>query len=122
MIYLVIYDFVIESSITIAELSWKSIPNTAIDIHFYEVGLLITSGDQDCSSSVNQTVLSVGNLSYIISTNTTTAVVTNLEADTCYVFGVRVYSTRKGQPGEWTIRVNSTLAESMKCCSRSIHE
>ena len=88
------------------QLSWDALPVVSIDEFFYEISF---SAIQDCSS-VSVSTLPQDYTSFK-NTRSSTAVVTGLEANTCYVFGVRVYSTRTSQPGEWTVSVNSTLPQ-----------
>ena len=105
---LVIASVTVKSSVTFADLSWNALPNTTIDEYFYEIGLSIANADQDCSR-VHPNIIPQP----YTNTSNSTAVVTSLEDNTCYVFGIRVYSTRTGQPGNWTFSINSTLAKGM---------
>ena len=68
---------------------------------FYQVGY---SADIQCNDSID--TLPAG---YTLFGNTTSnsIVVTGLEPDTCYVFGVRVYLRVSG---EWSVIVLRTLA------------
>ena len=96
-------DFTVKTSITFAELSWNTVSNTSIDGYFYEIAV------QECFS-VNPDLLDDGYISYLNTTNGAIEVA-GLESKTCYVFGIRMYSTRTGQPGEWTASVRSTIAK-----------
>ena len=93
------------------QFSWNLLPAVSIDDFFYEIGF---SAIQDCSSVFVSTLPQ--DYTPFKNTSSSNALVTGLEANTCYVFGVRVYSTRTGQPGEWTVSVNSTLAEGILLC------
>ncbi len=68
----------------------------------YQVGYSV---DTQCNDSID--TLPAG---YTLFGNTTSnsTVVTGLEPDTCYVFGVRAHSNRTGNPGEWTVVYNTT--------------
>ena len=105
--FLAIDNFVVETSVTFAELSWDVLPNTVVDDYFYEIGFSATNADQVCSN-VDPSLLPQPYTNTTIST----AEVTGLEDNTCYVFGVRVYSSiRTGQPGNWTVTTRGTLLQ-----------
>ena len=69
----------------------------------YEVGYSIWLPDaQQCANRENIDTLPDG---YTLFGNTTDSsiVVTGLQPGTCYVFGVRVYSSNVQMPGKWTL-------------------
>ena len=86
------------------QLSWNPLPSVAIDELSYEIGF---SPIQDCSTVTVSTLTLPHNYTTFMNTSIGTAEVTGLDPSTCYVFGVRVYSTMTGQLGEWTISVNN---------------
>ena len=95
----------VSTSTTFAQLSWNVLPCTtvSIDTYVYEVGFAVSGNSGQCSQASLP-------LPYINTTNGSVEV-TGLLNDTCYVFGVRVYSLRTGQPGNWSIIFNSTLQQ-----------
>ena len=94
-------------------MSWSLLPDVSIDNYFYEIGIAeIISDHQNCSNVVPNTMP----LSYANTSTNRSIEVTDLKTDTCYEFGVRVYSTITGQPGEWNIRVNSILPSGIVNC------
>ena len=93
-----------QTSIVSVQLSWNPLPAVSIDEFFYEIGF---SAIQDCSSVTVSTLPQ--DYTIFMNTSSSTAVVTGLEPDTCFVFGVRVYSIRTGQPGEWLLSQQLTV-------------
>ena len=80
-------------------LSWPATDNALI----YEVGYSIWLPDaQQCANGGNIDTLPDG---YTLFGNTTDSsiVVTGLQPGTCYVFGVRAYSSNVLMPGKWTL-------------------
>ena len=71
----------------------------------YEVAFNINS-DRECSSTYMNT-LTDGYISYI-NTTESKITITELESDTCYIFGVRIYSSYSTVPGDWNILVEKT--------------
>ena len=67
----------------------------SIDTYVYEVGIAVSSSQASLP------------LPYINTTNGSIVVKGLLDA-TCYVFGVRVYSLRIGQPGNWVVNASKT--------------
>ena len=78
------------------------------DMFVYQVGY---SADIQCNDSIDTLPAE-----YTLFGNTTSnsIVVTGLEPDTCYVFGVRVYSMDFGSAGEWNILLHETLTQTRK--------
>ena len=93
----------VSTSIAFAQLSWNVLPIVSIDTYVYEVGFAVSGNSGQCSQASLP-------LPYINTTNGRIEL-TGLLIDTCYVFGVRVYSLRTGQPGNWNITFNSTLQQ-----------
>ena len=89
--------------ITFAQLSWNVLPTVSIDTYVYEVGFAVSGNSGQCSQASLP-------LPYINATNGSIEL-NGLLIDTCYVFGVRVYSLRTGQAGNWNIIFNSTLQQ-----------
>ena len=106
-IFSVLTGFSAVSFIESAELTWSVLEDISIDDYSYEIGFAEYTSDAVCSSG-NPTTLPQDYISY---TNTSdgSAEVTSLTPNTCYVFGVRVYSLRTGQPGQWNVKANATL-------------
>ena len=87
-------------------LTWSSLREVSIDEYSYEIGIAEYTGDIMCSS----TTLPQDYVSYITTLDDSVKV-TGLILNTCYVFGVRVYSLRTAQPGQWTVESTTTLFE-----------
>ena len=100
---LAVSDLSVSTSITFAQLSWNVLPTVSIDTYVYEVGFAVSGNSGQCSQASLP-------LPYINTTNGSIEV-TGLLNDTCYVFGVRVYSLRTGQTGNWNILFNNTLQQ-----------
>ena len=64
------------------------------------------SSDRECSST-NTTTLTDGYISYN-NTTETEIIIRELESNTCYIFGVRIYSSYSTVPGDWNILVEET--------------
>ena len=64
------------------------------------------SSDRECSST-SMTTLTDGYISYI-NTTETEIIIRELESNTCYIFGVRIYSSYSTVPGDWNILVENT--------------
>ena len=107
--FLDIKDFSIEPMFGVVLLTWSSLRDVSIDEFSYEIGIAEFTSDVVCSS-VNPTTLPQDYVSYI-TTHDDIVKVTGLIPDTCYVFGVRVYSLRIAQPGQWTVESTITLSE-----------
>ncbi len=107
--YSVVTGFSAVSFIERVELTWSVLEDVSIDEYWYEIGIAAYTDAQECSS-VSPTTLPRDYMSY---TNTSDGrvEVTGLIPNTCYVFGVRVYSLRTGQPGQWNVKANATLAD-----------
>ena len=93
----------VSTSIAFAQLSWNVLPTVSIDTYMYEVGFAVSGNSGQCTQASLP-------LPYINTTNGRIEL-TGLLIDTCYVFGVRVYSLRTGQAGNWNIIFNSTLQQ-----------
>ena len=74
----------------------------------YEVGYIAQPSNTACTSTILST-LPEGYTSFINTTDSS-VVVTGLDSGTCYLFGVRVYSSRSPIPGEWTLILQLTNA------------
>ncbi len=98
-------------SITYAQLSWNTLPSTSIDTYIYEVGYWIVNNTLNC---MDQSIQPPDNISQIITTNGTVEL-SGLKDDTCYMFGVRVYSERSGNLEKWDIVFNRTLPLGILC-------
>ena len=98
-------------SITYAQLSWNTFPSTSIDTYIYEVGYWVVNNSLNC---MDQSIQPPNNISHINTTNGTVEL-SGLKDDTCYMFGVRVYSERTDNPENWEIIFNRTLPLGMLC-------
>ena len=98
-------------SITYAQLSWNTLPSTSIDTYIYEVGYWEVKNSCNC---MNKSIQPPNNISHINTTNGTVEL-SGLKDDTCYMFGVRVYSERTDNPEKWEIIFNRTLPLGMLC-------
>ena len=99
-------------SITHAQLSWNSLPSTSIDTYIYEVGYWVVNNSLNCMW--NQSIQPPNNITHINTTNGTVKL-SGLKDDTCYMFGVRVYSEKTDNPEKWEIIFNRTLPLGMLC-------
>ncbi len=98
-------------SITYAQLSWNTLPSTSIDTYIYEVGYWIVNNTLNC---MDQSIQPPNNISHINTTNGTVEL-SGLKDNTCYMFGVRVYSERTGNLEKWEIVFNRTLPLGILC-------
>ena len=55
----------------------------------------------------NMATLTDGYISYI-NTSETEIIIRELQSNTCYIFGVRIYSLYSTVPGDWNILVERT--------------
>ena len=88
------------------QLSWIPLITQIDDSFTYEVGYI----DQPSSTACTRTSLSTlpeGYTSFINITDSS-VLVTGLNSGTCYLFGVRVYSSRTPIPGGWTLLLYQT--------------
>ena len=76
------------------------------DSFTYEVGYIAQTSNTACTGTSLST-LPVGYTSFINTTGSS-VVVTGLNSGTCYLFGVRVYSSRSSVPGEWTLMLQQS--------------
>ena len=90
---------------TSVELFWEAIISNNDITYTYEVAFIVST-DTECSSS-NVNTLPDGYTSYLNTSDTEIDII-ELEADTCYIFGVRIYSTYSTVPGDWNIIVEGT--------------
>ena len=87
---------------TSVQLSWEAISTNNEIVYTYEVAFIL-SAKRECSST-NVNTLPDGYTSYRNTTETHIEII-ELESNTCYIFGVRLYST---VPGDWNILVERT--------------
>ena len=75
------------------------------------MGYIAQPSNTDCTSTIIST-LPEGYTSFMNTTNSSVEV-TGLDSGTCYLFGVRVYSSRSPRPvpGEWTLLLQQTDTE-----------
>ena len=90
---------------TSVQLSWEAIISNDDITYTYEVAFIVST-DTECSST-NVNTLPDGYTSYLNTSDTEIEII-ELEADTCYIFGVRAYSSRSTVPGDWNIIVERT--------------
>ena len=74
-------------------------------MYTYEVAFNMSS-DRECSST-NTSTLTDGYISYVNTTESKINI-TELESNTCYIFGVRIYSSYSTVPGDWNVLVERT--------------
>ena len=98
-------DFSAEVFTTSVQLSWEAIISNNDITYTYEVAFIVST-DRECSSA-NVNTLPDGYTSYLNTSDTEIDII-ELEADTCYIFGVRIYSTYFTVPGDWNILVERT--------------
>ena len=91
---------------TSVPLSWTPLITQTDDSFTYEVGYIAQPSNTACTST-SLITLSEGYISFINTTGSS-VVVTGLDSGTCYLFGVRVYSSRSPVPGEWTLLLQQT--------------
>ena len=91
---------------TSVPLSWTPLITQTDDSFTYEVGYIAQPSNTACTSTILST-LPEGYTSFINATSSS-VVVTGLDSGTCYLFGVRVYSSRSPIPGEWTLFLQQT--------------
>ena len=109
--FLAVVNISSQVSITYAQLSWNTLPSTSIDTYIYEVGYWVVNNSLNC---MDQSIQPPNNISHINTTNGTVKL-SGLKDDTCYMFGVRVYSERTDNPEKWEIIFNRTLPLGMLC-------
>ena len=90
---------------TSVQLSWEAIISNNDITYTYEVAFIVST-DTECSST-NVNTLPDGYTSYLNTSDTEIEII-ELEADTCYIFGVRIYSSYSTVPGDWNILVERT--------------
>ena len=88
-------------------LSWNPLITLSDELVVYQVGYSVIPNDTQCNDT-NGTVLSIN--SVFSNTTNDSIVVSGLEPDTCYVFGVRVYSINYG---EWNTLILKTIFSSV---------
>ena len=98
-------DLSAEVFTTSVQLSWEAIISNDDITYTYEVAFIVST-DTECSSS-NVNTLPDGYTSYLNTSDTEIEII-ELEADTCYIFGVRIYSSYSTVPGDWNILVERT--------------
>ena len=91
---------------TSVQLSWTPLITQTDDSFTYEVGYIAQPSNTACTGTIPST-LPEGYTSFINTTNSS-VVVTGLDSGTCYLFGVRVYSSRTPIPGGWTLFLQQT--------------
>ena len=95
-------DLIADVFSTSVQLSWEAISTNNEIIYTYEVAFILST-KRECSST-NVNTLPDGYTSYRNTTETHIEII-ELESNTCYIFGVRLYST---VPGDWNILVERT--------------
>ena len=87
-------------------MSWTIVITQTDDSLTYEVGYIAQPNNTACTTTILST-LPEGYTSFINTTGSS-VVVTGLDSGTCYLFGVRVYSSRSPVPIEWTLLLQQT--------------
>ena len=99
----------ITASIRFVKLSWQPLTNVANISYTYEVAYISRPDDTECSGDL--TTLPDGYTVYPVNTSSDNIEVFGLMPDTCYVFGVRVYTSISISPGEFTVKHRATASE-----------
>ena len=99
----------ITASIRFAKLSWQSLKNVTNVSYTYEVAYISRPDNTECSG--NLTTLPDGYTLYPVNTSSDTIEVFGLIPRTCYVFGVRVYTSISDSPGEFIVIQGATASE-----------
>ena len=82
-------------------LSWSPVVTETNDIFTYEVGYHADKPDDTQCSSISDVNTLPDGFTPFSKTNDNSIVIGCLQPGTCYVFGVRVYSSRSELPGRW---------------------
>ena len=90
-------------TLTNVTLYWNPLISLSDELVVYQVGYSVIPNDTQCNDT-NGTVISI--IRVFVNTTNDSIVVTGLEPDTCYVFGVRVYSIKYG---EWNTLMLTTV-------------
>ncbi len=90
-------------TLTNVTLYWNPLITLSDELVVYQVGYSVIPNDTPCIDT-NGTVVSINRV--FGNTTSDSIVVTGLEPDTCYVFGVRVYSIKYG---EWNTLMLKTM-------------
>ena len=97
-------------------LYWNPLITLSDELVVYQVGYSVIPNNTQCNDT-NGTVLSINRV--FGNTTNDSIVVTGLEPDTCYVFGVRAYSI---DYGEWNTLILKTMSKIVQIVSSiSIH-
>ena len=92
------------SSTRFVKLSWEPLTNVTNVSYTYEVAYISRPDNTECSGSGGYTV-------YPVNTSSNNIEVFDLIPDTCYAFGVRVYTSISDSPGELTVIQGATASE-----------
>ena len=99
----------ITASTRFAKLSWQPLTNVTNISYTYEVAYISRPDNTECSGDL--TTLPDGYTVYPVNTNSDDIEVFGLIPDTCYAFGVRVYTSISDSPGEFTVTMGATVSE-----------
>ena len=75
----------------------------------YEVAYISRPDNTECSGDL--TTLPDGYTVYLVNTSADNIEVFGLMPGTCYIFGVRVYTSISDSPGEFTVKHRTTASE-----------
>ena len=97
------------SSTRFVKLSWEPLTNVTNVSYTYEVAYISRPDNTECSGDLN--TLPDGYTVYPVNTSSNNIEVFDLIPDTCYAFGVRVYTSISDSPGELTVIQGATASE-----------
>ena len=87
-------------------MSWTIVITQTDDSLTYEVGYIAQPNNTACTTTILSTLPE--QYASFINTTGSSVVVTGLNYGICYLFGVRVYSSRSPVPGEWRLLLQQT--------------
>ena len=97
------------ASTRFVKLSWQPLISITNVSYTYEVAYISRPDNTECSGDL--TTLPDGYTVYPVNTSSNNIEVFDLMPDTCYVFGVRGYTSVSGAPGEFSITQKATISE-----------
>lgn len=97
------------ASTRFVKLSWQPLTNVTNVNYTYEVAYISKPDNTECSGDL--TTLPDGYTLYPVNTSSDNIEVFGLIPDTCYAFGVRVYTSISDSPGKFTVKHRATTSE-----------
>ena len=99
----------IAASIRFVKLSWQPLTDVTNVSYTYEVAYISRPDNTECSGDL--TTLPDGYTLYPVNTSSDNIEVFGLIPGTCYVFGIRVYTSISDSPGEFIVIQGATASE-----------